>query len=54
MNHSYDGLFSNDGLAVEEAVLNLRVDLLVNDLICQVGDEELDIAQQLVTRVSIR
>ena len=54
MNHGDDGFFSNDGFAVEEAVLDLRIDLLVDDLVGQVGDEEFDIAQQLVAGISIR
>ena len=54
MNHGDDGFFSNYGFAVEEAVLDLRVDLLVDNLVRQVGDEEFDIAQQLVACISIR
>ncbi len=45
MDHCDDSFLSNDWFAVEEAVLYLRIDLLVDDLVRQVGDEEFDIAQ---------
>ncbi len=45
MDHCDDSFLSNDGFAVEEAVLDLRVDLLVDDLVRQVSDEEFYIAQ---------
>jgi len=53
MNHRDDGFFPYDRFPIDEPVLDLRVDLIVDHLVRQVGDEELDVAQQLVAGVAI-
>jgi hypothetical protein len=53
MNHRDDGFFPNDRFSIDEPVLDLRVNLIVDHLVRQVGDEELDVAQQLVAGVAI-
>jgi hypothetical protein len=53
MDHSDDGLFSNDRFPIDEPVFDLRIDLIVHHLVRQVSHEQLDVAQQLVAGVAV-